>query len=316
MKAVIIKEYGGIDKLLYTDIEKPVAGEGEYLINIKAAGVNPVDAKAREGYLKERIPNIFPVIPGWDFAGVIVERGHSARRFTVGDEVYGYARRTTYQKGTYAEYITLPESYVAKKPSGLSFEDAASVPLVALTAYQSLFDSGNIKKSQDVLIIGASGGVGSFAMQYAKITGARVIAVASSNRESYLKSLGARHIIDYSKGSFKAELKRILPEGVDLVFDCAGNESTIEAYACLKENGILVSILSHEDPDLVEKYKINFKYVFVEPNVSELDIISKWFEEKKLKINLQKVYDLKDVSDAHTQIETRHTQGKIVLRIS
>src|SRR4030043_1123249 len=154
MKAVIIKEYGGIDKLLYTDVEKPVVQEGEYLINIKAAGVNPVDAKAREGYLKERMPNIFPIIPGWDFAGIIVERGNSARPFSLGDEVYGYARRTTYQKGTYAEYIALPESYVAIKPSNLTFEEAASVPLAALTAYQSLFDNGNIKKNQDVLIIG------------------------------------------------------------------------------------------------------------------------------------------------------------------
>lgn len=315
MKAVIVKEFGGTDKLIYTDVEKPRPGEGEVLVNIKAAGVNPVDVAVRQGYMKH-IKTVTPFIPGWDMAGVIEETGQGATRFKPGDEVYSYARRPVIHGGTYAEYIALPESIVAAKPVNISFEQAAGVPLVALTAFQSLFEAGKLFRDQKILILGASGGVGSFAVQFAKITGCEVYAVASSKREGYLRELKADYIIDYTKGNLDMAIKSALPDGAYFVFDCGSRDMTQKAYAWVKANGTLVSILNRVDEKLAEMYKVNFKYVFVEPDVPNLDVIRTWIESNEVKVHVSQVYDLKDVVKAHEQISTHHTQGKIVLRIS
>jgi NADPH:quinone reductase-like Zn-dependent oxidoreductase len=315
MKAIIVQNYGNRDKLVYTDIEKPNVCEGEVLIRIKAAGVNPVDVKVREGLLKSRMPNIFPITLGWDLAGVVVDTGHSARRFIPGDEVYAYARRMTIHQGAYAEYISLPESYIAHKPHNISFEEAAAVPLAALTAYQSLFEKGKLAKNQNVLIIGASGGVGSFAVQFAKLKGTNVYAVAGSGRKEFLNKLGADFVFDYSEGNWVKEFKEMLPLGADLVFDCLGKEGTAKGYKCTKSHGILVSILTQPNEEMMSKYAVNHKYHFVEPNVPQLDKIKDWIEKGKIKVHVDQVFDLKDAAKAHEQIETGHTQGKIVLRM-
>jgi NADPH:quinone reductase-like Zn-dependent oxidoreductase len=315
MNAIVLNEFGDRSKLIFSEVDKPGIGEGEVLIRVKAAGINPVDTKIREGLLQARMPNHLPIILGWDMAGVVVETGYAARRFCVGDEVFAYARRPAIQNGTYAEYISIPECYIAHKPDSLSFEEAASVPLAALTAYQCVIEKGNLARGQHVLILGASGGVGSYAVQFAKILGAVVYAVAGEGRESYLKSIGADHVIDYSKGDFKEQLKQLLPSGADLAFDCVGKDSVVKAYECVKENGILVSILAQVNQELADKNKIQFKYHFVEPNVRQLDSIGKWIDEGKVKVHVQSVYDLRDVAKAHEQIETGHTLGKIVLRI-
>lgn len=316
MKAVVIKEYGNRSKLVYADIEKPNVSEGEVLIRIKAAGVNPVDYKIREGLLRGRMHSFFPITMGWDLAGIVVDTGYSARRFKPADEVFAYARRMEIHHGTYAEYIALPESYVVHKPSNISFEEAASVPLAGLTAFQSLFEKGKLIKNQKLLIIGASGGVGTFAIQFAKIKGAYVYALAGPKRKEYMKELGADEVLDYSKGDWVKEFKEILPEGADLVFDCVGKESTLKAYTCVKEGGSIVSILSQANEELVKKYKVNFKYVFVEPNAPQLDKIRDWIEKGKLTVPIEKVFELKDFEKAHELIETGHTQGKIVIQIT
>ena len=315
MKAISIKEFGDRSVLQLADVEKPVPGEGEVLLRIRAAGVNPVDAKIREGKLQGRMPNILPVIPGWDMAGEVLENGHSARRFKPGDNVWAYARRTVIQHGTYAEYITLPESYITRKPDSLNFEEAAAVPLAALTAYQSVIDQGKLSAGQHLLVLGASGGVGSFAVQFGKAVGATVTAVAGSGREEYLHSIGADQVIDYTKGDVVEQFRKLNPEGADVVYDCVGGDTSEKAYECARENGRVVSILAQVNEELAARHKVHFRYVFVEPNVTELDQISEWIDAGKVKVHIQQVYDLKDAPAAHEQIETGHTLGKIVLRI-
>lgn len=315
MKAVIINEFGDRSKLTYTDVEKPNVCEGEVLIRIKAAGVNPVDTKIREGLLKKRMPHKIPIILGWDLAGIVVDTGHSARRFKPGDEVYAYVRRMAIQHGTYAEYISVPESYVSHKPSNVPFEEAASVPLAGLTAYQAIFEKGKLTKNQNILILGASGGVGSFAVQFAEVKGATVYALAGYNRKDYLKSIGADVILDYAQENWPDTFKGKLPEGADIVFDCVGGDTTAQAYEYVKKGGTLVSILNQPDADLASKYEINAKYLFVEPNVLQLEKIKDWIEKGKVKVSVQHVYHLKDAAKAHKQMETGHTQGKIVLSV-
>ena len=310
MKAATYEEFGGPDKVKITTLEVPDLQEGEVLVRIRAAGVNPVDYAVREGYLKDFLPYEFPVIPGWDMAGVVEKRGFSARRFKVGDEVYAYARRPLVKYGTFAEYIVLPETYLAKKPKNLSWEEAAGVPLVGLTAYQSLFDAGQLEQGQTVLILGASGGVGSLGIQLAKVNGAKVIGVASEKNHAFMKQLGADHTIDYKDTNIGEAVKKIMPGGVDLIFDCASGETLEQSLPALKPNGTLVSILNQGeniDP------KINFHYVFVEPNASQLDHLRELAESGRLKVHVSKTYSLDEAVEALNQIQSGHTTGKIVL---
>ncbi|RAU81813.1 NADP-dependent oxidoreductase [Pontibacter arcticus] len=310
MKAAIYEEFGGSDKIKISTVEIPELKEGEVLVKIKAAGVNPVDYVVREGYLKEMLPYQFPVIPGWDVAGVVEEHAFSARRFEVGDEVYAYARRPTMQYGTFAEYIVIPESYLASKPKNMTWEQAAGIPLVGLTAYQSMFDAGNLQAGQTVLILGASGGVGTIGIQLAKEKGATVIGVASEKNHAYMQELGADHTIDYKDNHIGQAVKAILPEGVDLIFDCASGETLTQSLEALKPGGKLVSILN-QGQDLDKS--IDFTYVFVEPNSKQLEHMRQLAEDGKLNVPKTKSYTLEQTAEALDQIQTQHTTGKIVI---
>lgn len=310
MRAAYYNNFEGPKGVKTGKIDLPELQEGEVLIKIKAAGVNPVDAVISKGYYKDMMPHTFPVIPGWDVAGVIEERGHAARRFDVGDEVYAYARRPEVKWGTFAEYIIIPDSYLAKRPQNISMEEAAAIPLAGLTAYQALYVAGNIKEGQRLLILGASGGVGSFAIQLAKIKGAEVIGVASSKNHDYMRSLGADHTIDYKDEDIGNAVKEIHPEGVDLIFDCTSGESLQQSLKCLKDSGKLVSILN-QGKDLDPK--INFEFVFVEPNAKQLEHFRQMVEEGKIKVEVNKTYSLDGAADALAQIQTLHTTGKIVI---
>ncbi|AKQ45002.1 zinc-binding oxidoreductase [Rufibacter radiotolerans] len=312
MKAAYYKEFGGTDKITVGNIEIPEVGEGEVLVRLKAAGVNPVDNAVLAGYLSQFLPMGFPAIPGWDMAGVVEERGFSARRFQVGDEVYAYARRPTVQWGTFAEYIVIPESYLAHKPKGISFEEAAGIPLVGLTAYQSLYDAGNLQSGQTVLILGASGGVGSLGIQLAKEKGATVIGVASQKNHAFMKELGANHTIDYTGTNIGEAVKQLFPQGVDLIFDCASGDTLQQSLSALKPNGTLVSIL-HQGEGLDKN--IHFKYVFVEPNAAQLEILQDLAEAGKLKVHVSGTYSLDQTAEALQQIATHHTTGKIVISV-
>ncbi|WP_245964504.1 NADP-dependent oxidoreductase [Rufibacter immobilis] len=310
MRAAYYEAFGSADQIKVGELEVPELKEGEVLVRIKAAAVNPVDSAVREGHLKQFLPINFPAIPGWDVAGVVEDRGFSARRFAVGDEVYAYARRPLVQHGTFAEYIALPESYLARKPQNLSFEETAGIPLVGLTAYQSLFDAGNLQAGQTVLILGASGGIGTLGIQLAKNCGATVIGVASQKNHAFMQELGAHHTIDYNGQDVGEAVKAIAPDGVDLIFDAASGETLTQSLKALKPDGKLVSILN-QGQDLDKN--LNFQYVFVEPNSAELDILCELAEAGKLKVHVSQTYPLDQAAEAMRQIETHHTKGKIVI---
>ena len=315
MKAIVINKFGGREALQYTDVPVPEPGEGEVLVRVKAAGVNPVDWKIRGGYLKDFYPYKFPIILGWDLAGIVEKAGYSARRFKPGDEVYAYCRRPVIQQGTYAEYVAAPESYLAARPTTVSFAESASIPLAALTAYQSVYDAVKLKAGESILILAASGGVGSFAVQLAKIAGAQVIALASSKNHTYLKDLGADATLDYASGDFRDAVKSVAPQGVDIVFDCFGAEALAKGYDCVKRGGRAVSILVRENKEAAAKAGASHHYVFVEPNVPELDHIRSLVEAGKLKVRLSATFPLAETARAHEAMETGHTRGKIALSL-
>ncbi|MGD8701279.1 MAG: NADP-dependent oxidoreductase [Desulfosarcina sp.] len=315
MKACIIESFGGRDRLKIADLPTPEIGEGEVLVRIRAAGVNPVDWKIREGRLSDLFPHQFPLIPGWDMAGVVEAVGHSARRFAPGDEVYAYARRPVVQQGTYAEYIALPESYLSRKPEGLSMTEAASIPLATLTAYQALFDAGRLTAGQSVFILGASGGVGSSAVQLAAGHGCRVIGLASSRNHDYLTALGAEVVIDYERGDFIQRLGEVMPHGVDLVFDCHGGDTLERGLLCARLGGSLVSITETVEEDLLKQRDLRFAFTFVEPHAPQLDHIRDLIHAGRFNTHVSRTFKLDQAAQAHETIEAGHTRGKIVLTL-
>jgi NADPH:quinone reductase-like Zn-dependent oxidoreductase len=261
------------------------------------------------------LPHQLPIILGWDLAGIVEETGFSVSRFKKGDEVYSYARRPIIEKGTYAEFISLPESYISYKPHKMTFEEAATIPLVGLTAYQALFYKADIGQGQVVLVLGASGGVGSMAIQLIKIAGAKAIALASSANADYLKSLGADLVLSYDKEDWVAKFNSLFPGKANIVFDCSGGENFLKGHHCVKKGGFLVSITGQADQNLVEANGFKFIYHFVEPNAVELDKLAFFIDSGKLMTFIHSVFPLNEAAKAHEQIETRHTRGKIVLTI-
>ena len=310
MKASYIEEFGDPDTVKTGELDRPEPGEGEVLVRVKSAGVNPVDSAIVRGMLKDAIPSKFPLIPGWDVAGVVEERGYAARRFSEGDKVYAYARRPVIQHGTFAEYIALPESYLARSPEKLTQEEAGGVPLTGLTAWQSLFDAGNLKKGDVILILGASGGVGTFAVQFAKWKGARVIGVASQKNHDYLKELGADDTVDYKENHVGDAVEKIVPAGVDVIFDCSRGEALKQSMNTLIKNGRLVSI-TNRNPD--RRVDIRFEYVFVEPNARQLEQISELADNGYVKAPVSRAFRLEEAGRALQEIESLHTRGKMVI---
>lgn len=314
MKAIAIKEFGGIEKLMLTDIPKPEPAPNELLIEVVYTAVNPVDWKIREGKLNKVLPHQFPLIPGWDAAGTVAAIGKNVKNFKVGDEIFAYCRKPIVQWGTYAEYVAFDADNVAKKPSNINFAQAAAIPLAGLTAWQALFDSLKLKKGETILIHAGAGGVGSLAIQFAKHAGAKVITTASTKNHAYVKKLGADAAIDYT-GGFVSKVKEIAPQGVDAVLDCVGGQTLTDSVSVLKPKGRLVSIVGHLDPALAAKHQIHSDYLFVAPNGKQLAEIAKLISENKVKAPSIEEMPLKDAAKAHEKNQQRHIQGKIVLKV-
>lgn len=308
MKAVRIHEYGGPEVLRYEDAPRPEAGPGEVLIRVHAASVNPVDWKVRAGYAKDRLKYKMPFIPGWDVSGVVEAVGSGVSRLKVGDEVY--SRPDISRDGTYAEYVVVKESEVALKPKSIDHVHAAAIPLAALTAWQALFDGAKLSAGQTVLIHGAAGGVGTFAVQFAKIKGARVIATASKKNHEFLRSLGADEMIDYNTTKFEDVVR-----DVDVVLDTITGETADRSYQVIKKGGIYVSILAPPSPEKAAAHGVRTHHTFVQANAEQLNEIAKLVDSGKLKLTIEKVFPLAEARAAQELNAQGHTRGKIVLRV-
>jgi len=245
---------------------------------------------------------------------VIVQRGHAARRFNIGDEVYSYTRRPSVSvSGAMAQYITLPEAYVALKPKKASHEQAGGIPLAGLTALQGLKILG-LKEGENIVVVGASGGVGSFVVQLARnvFKAKNVIGIASSKSADYLKKIGATHVLDY-KGDYKGELLKILSGGADALYDAFGGEWPAAAEGLLTDKGRVVSIASWSPPKYTKK--LSFQAMLVEPHAAQLDELAKYFDEGKISVHVEKVWKLEETAKAHDDIIALHTTGKQVVKI-
>lgn len=313
MKAIAINEFGGRDKLQLIDLPVPEVLEGEILVQVKAAGVNPVDWKIREGYLKDLFSHQFPVILGWDAAGLVEGVGNGVKRFKSGDEIFAYCRKPIVHGGAYGEYILLKEEHAALKPKNISFEEAASIPLAALTAYQSLFDAANLQPGETILIHAAAGGVGGFGVQLARGHGAVVWATASSRNKAYVQDLGASQVVDYTQENFGKAILSQYPAGVDVVLDCVGGEVLEKSAEIVKEGGHLISIV--DDPTGLVRDDIHKEFVFVAPNSTQLTELARMVEQGRLKTYLSQVFPfgLEEARKAHELSESGHTRGKMVL---
>jgi NADPH2:quinone reductase len=315
MKAIFIEDFGGIEQLKIGRLNIPLPKSGEVQVKIAYSAVNPVDWKIRAGMLQQRIPHHFPLIPGFDASGVISALGADVNKFKVGDAVFAYFRKSIIQDGTYAEYICYPAENVALKPNNISFAQAAAIPLAGLTAWQSLFDAAALKKGESVLIQAGAGGVGSLAIQFAKFAEAYVITTASEANQSYVKGLGADVVIDYHHQSVEEEVKKVVPGGLDVVFDTLGGKALEESFSLLKAGGRLVSILEQPDQALAERYQIKPFYVFASPNGKELQQITELIQSGKVvPIQIQEM-PLDKAAEAQEKSQQGHVQGKIVLHV-
>lgn len=314
MKGCILKEFKGIGALELAELEVPKPQADEVQIEMKYAGVNPVDWKISEGYMDGVIEHQFPVVPGWDGAGVVTEVGSNVREFKPGDRVFGYFRSPVIHWGTYAEKSVIKASSLAKIPASMSFQVAASLPVVALTAWQALFEFANLQPGHVVLIEGASGGVGSMAVQFAHMKGATVIATSSKKNHDYVMSLGADWHIDYTTESVSDLVRGEYPEGVDIAMDCVGGPVTAQAAELTTDGGTFVSIVDRGAENRgAGRCKAGF--IFVYPNGNELQEIAALYDKKIIKAPFIEEMPLSQAKEALSKVKRGHVVGKIVLKI-
>ncbi len=307
MRAAIYDRYGGAEVLEIREVADPPVGPDAVLVRAKATSVNPVDWKIREGYLQGAYPHHLPIIPGWDVAGVVEAIGPAVRTgVRVGDEVFGYVRRDDVAFGTTAELVPAPERTVAPKPAGLSFEEAAALPLAGMTAYQCLVEKLDVQPGERVLIHAASGGVGHLAVQIAKALGAHVIGTASARKHDWLRELGADEVIDYTAGP----VSRQLGDQVDAVMDIVGGEALEDAPRQVRDASRIVSVI---DADTV--LGLGGHYVFVRPSRENLQALADLVEAGRLRVTVAETFDLDHTADAHRFSESGHPRGKVVITI-
>ena len=323
MKAVRLLEYGG--KLALNDVAEPTIARDEVLVKIRSTTVNHLDLVKASGALKQILPIDLPWIPGHEFSGVVEQIGSEVAGYAPGDAVFG----TTTGGGAYAEYIAVKATAIARKPSNLSFEEAASVPVSAQTAWQGLFTHGHLEKGQTILIHGGAGAVGAYAVQLASHAGATVIATASGKNEAYLNSLGATRVIDYREAQFE----KVLQEKVDLVFDLVGGDLQKRSFLVLKEGGHLVSATQPVSQEDAAVHHVSGVMMRLAPSGDGLGTIGRLLEEGTIRPDVANVYALQDanqawkaiaenlprvhgISSSETGAARRNSHGKIVLRVA
>ncbi|MEV0980226.1 NADP-dependent oxidoreductase [Streptomyces sp. NPDC049915] len=308
MKAISYSRYGGPEVLEYGEVPEPKVGPDSVLVRVRAAAVNPVDWKCREGYLDGMFETVFPVVPGWDVSGVVVRPGVSVTEYAEGDEVIGYVREDFLCRGTFAEYVAAPVRTLARKPRSLSFEEAAGLPLAGLTAYQVLVKALGVKRGETVLVHAAAGGVGSIAVQLARHFGARVIGTASERNHDYVRKLGGEPV-SYGEG-LADRVRGLAPEGVDAAFDTVGGDALQASAALLSAGGRLASIA---DPDVLT---YGGRYTWVRPDAEDLRKLSDLADQGALSVHVDAAYPLQRAADAHRHSQEGRTRGKVVVTVA
>jgi len=307
MKAISYSAYGSADVMEYGERPDPKVGPDSVLVKVRAAAVNPVDWKAREGYLQGALEAVFPVIPGWDVSGVVVQPGMAVDEFAVGDEVIGYVREDFLSRGTFAEYVAAPVRTLARKPLSLSFEEAAGLPLAGLTAYQVLHRTLKIREGDTVLVHAAAGGVGSLAVQLARHSGCRVIGTASAHNHEHVRSLGAEPV-EYGDG-LADRLRELAPGGIDAAFDTVGGDALRVSAETLAEGGRLASIADSE------VFSYGGRYAFVRPDAADLAQLAELAEQGIVTVHVDRVFPLEQAADAYRLNQEGRTRGKIVVTV-
>jgi NADPH:quinone reductase-like Zn-dependent oxidoreductase len=332
MKAFIIDRYGKKEKLKLAEITEPVVKETDILVRVHSAGVNLLDSKLKNGEFKMILPYKTPFIPGHDVSGVVAKIGSNVSKFKVGDEVY--ARPADHRIGTFAEFISINESDVAIKPKNLSMEEAASIPLVGLTAWQALIERAKLKKGQKVFIQAGSGGVGTFAIQLAKHLGAIVATTTSDANIDLVKSLGADIVIDYKKNDFETILK-----DYDVVLNSQDKTTLEKSLKVLKTGGKVISISGPPDPDFGQEIKanwflkmilkflsagirkkakrlgVNYSFLFMRAQGEQLSQITTLIESGVIKPVIDKVFPFEQTNEAMAYVEKGRAKGKVVIKM-
>lgn len=306
MKAVFYEQYGDPDVLQYGDQPDPKVGPDAVLVEVRASSVNPVDWKVAAGYLDGALPAYFPVIPGWDVAGVVTQPGPSVTEFQAGDEVIGYVRMDTVGLGTFAEQVAAPVRTLARKPRNVSWAEAATMPLAGLTAYQALKAVGT-SEGETVLVHNGAGGVGTYAIQIAKAWGARVLATASEKNHDFLRSLGAEPLT-YGEG-IAQRIADAAPDGVDAIVDFVGGDDWAASLEHLNTPGRVASVA---DAEVKEK---GGSYVFVRPDPADLLALTELVESGGVKPVLAESFPLERAADAFRSSMEGHVRGKIAVTV-
>jgi len=304
MKAIRIHEFGHSDKLNSEEAPVPKIQDSEVLVKIHDAGVNPMDWKVREGYMKGAQPSVFPLTMGQDFSGEILDIGSKVQKFKTGDKVFGFAR------GTYAEFAAIAEDKVALMPTSADFVTAAALPTPGLTAYQILIDTIRAKEHDRILIHGAAGAVGSFLVQIAQHLKIDVIANASAEDSEYLKRIGAKQVIDY-----KTERFEDLVQNLDAVIDLVGGETAKRSYSVVKKDGILLSTVGAVDPKEAEKFGIRVESFLMKPDARELEKLANFFDQGIILPRVDRVVPFEEFREAQDLVQSGQAHGKIVLEV-
>jgi NADPH:quinone reductase-like Zn-dependent oxidoreductase len=306
MRGVAYEQFGDVDVLrVRDDLPDPPVGPDVVLVRVHAAGVNPVDLKIRQGALTGAYPHHFPIIPGWDVAGVVERVGPAITAFAPGDEVFGYVRRDDVQWGTTAEFVPAPQRCLAHKPASLSFAEAGALPLAGLTAYQALTEALDIAEGDRVLVHRASGGVGFNAVQIAAALGAHVIGTASPRNHGVVRDAGAAEVLDYSAGPISGQLS----EPVDAVLDLVGGDTLADAPEQVRDRRRIASVV---DPVVNE---MGGRYVFVRPEHAHLEELGRMADAGQLRVPIARAFPMEQVAEAHEMVAGGHVRGKVVVTV-
>ncbi|OII67681.1 MULTISPECIES: NADP-dependent oxidoreductase [unclassified Streptomyces] len=307
MKAIHYRRYGGPEVLEYGELPDPKVGPDKVLIRVRAAAVNPVDWKCQAGYMDTVLDAVFPVVPGWDVSGVVVQPGVSVPEFAVGDEVMGYVREDVLGHGTFAEYVAAPVRTLARKPRNLSFEEAAALPLVGLTAYQVITRALRLREGETLLVHAAAGGVGAMAVQIARHLGAHVIGAVRESGVERVRELGALPVVYGDR--FASRVRASAPHGVQAAFDTIGGQSLKDSANVLAPEGRLASIA---DGDVVG---LGGRYVFVRPDAEDLAALAALAEEGALSVHVARTFPLEQAAEAQRANQEGGLQGKVVVTV-